>query len=104
MSFYLIHGHFDQILDLGISELTLEELVNMECNVTADKALVHGVEGRDFPEEDLVVRIGDWRVSLVHLLPQLSIARHKQESIMTPPTLSQGQSRESYEDDSPNVV
>ena len=46
LSFYHIHGHFDEILDLDISELTLEEIVNMECNVTADKVLVHGVEGR----------------------------------------------------------
>ena len=53
----------DPILDLDITELTLEELVNVECNVTADKALVHGVEGKDFPEEDLVLLIGDWRVS-----------------------------------------
>ena len=57
-SFYHIHGHLDQILDL--SELTLEELVNVECDIAADKALSAGDDegefiDRLFPNEDLVI-------------------------------------------------
>lgn len=65
-SFYHIRGHLDQILDL--SELTLEELVNVECDIAADKAISAGDDEGEFidqffPNEDLVILGGDRKVS-----------------------------------------
>ena len=76
MKFYHIQGHLDRYLEL--SDLTEEELANVECDLDADDALHDGVRSGDFivpflPDEDLVVTLDGQKVS-GPLAP--SISRH----------------------------
>lgn len=63
---YHVYGHLDELLPL--SELTVEERINVECDHLADAALLQGLESgiyidRVLPDEDLVMIVDGSKIA-----------------------------------------